>query len=154
MAHRAFTLVEILIVVVILAILAAAVIPQFSSAADDSREASAGIIVRSIQRVISTEYAKLGTYPETIDATWFEGAVLPNNPFFSDQAEEKLIEVVESKNALHPKDKTDATNGAFWYNKTKGIIRARVTAGENNAATIARYNNVNACRITAIGQTK
>jgi len=35
--RRAFTLVEILIVVVILAILAAMVIPQFSSAAEDSR---------------------------------------------------------------------------------------------------------------------
>ena len=154
MARRAFTLVEILIVVVILAILAASVIPQFSSAADDSREASTAILTRSIQRVISTEYAKAGTYPETIDATWFEGAVLPNNPFFSDQAEDLLFEIVESKNALHPKAKTDATTGAFWYNKTKGIVRARVKAGENNAATIARYNAVNACRITTIGQTK
>ena len=153
MARRAFTLVEILIVVVILAILAAAVIPQFSSAADDSREASTGIIVRSIQRVISTEYAKNGTYPTTVAATWFEGAALPGNPYFPDQVEAKLFEVAASDTALHPTSKIDNTNGAFWYNKTKGIIRARVTAGANDAATIARYNAVNACRITALDQT-
>lgn len=38
--RRAFTLVEILIVVVILGILAAIVIPQFSSAAQDSKESA------------------------------------------------------------------------------------------------------------------
>jgi len=153
MARRAFTLVEILIVVVILAILAAAVVPQFTSAADDSREASAGIIVRSIQRVVSTEYAKNGTYPTAIAATWFEGSVLPDNPYFPSQAVAKIVEVVASDTAFHPTSKIDNTNGAFWYNKTKGIIRARVTAGANDAATIARYNAVNACRITALNQT-
>lgn len=38
--HRAFTLIEILIVVVILGILAGIVVPQFSSAADDSRDSA------------------------------------------------------------------------------------------------------------------
>lgn len=38
--NRAFTLVEILIVVVILGILAAIVVPQFSSAAEDSKESA------------------------------------------------------------------------------------------------------------------
>lgn len=38
--HRAFTLIEILIVVVILGILAAIVIPQFTDASEDAQEAS------------------------------------------------------------------------------------------------------------------
>ena len=152
MFRRAFTLVEILIVVVILAILAAAVIPQFTEASDDSREATAGIVVRAMQRQISINYAKNGTFPSSIDATWFEGNTLPSNPFFPDQVEAKLFEVVSS-DALHPASKTDNTNGVFWYNTKKGIIRARVTAGTDDAATIARYNSVNATRVTTLAQT-
>ncbi|HNQ21489.1 MAG TPA: type II secretion system protein [Phycisphaerae bacterium] len=152
MTRRAFTLVEILIVVVILAILAAAVIPQFTEASDDSREAATGIIVRSIQRQISAQYAKAGAFPAAVLATWFEGNTLPSNPYFPDQAEAKLFEVVSSDD-LHPADKTDNTSGVFWYNSKKGIIRARVTAGTDDAATIARYNAVNASRITTLKQT-
>jgi general secretion pathway protein G len=150
MARRAFTLVEILIVVVILAILAAAVIPQFTAASDDSREATTAIIVRAMQRQVSAEYAKLGSYPTTISATWFEGGTLPTNPYYPTAT--TTFEVVAST-ALHPADKVTSTNGSFWYNRQNGIIRARVSAGSDDAATIARYNAVNACNVTALDQT-
>jgi len=148
--RRAFTLIEILIVVVILGILAAAVIPQFTSAADDSRQSAAAIIVKSIQRQVHAEHAKTGTYPATIDATWFEGGILPTNPYFPTAA--TLFQIV-SNNNLHPGNKTDPANGAFWYNTTLGIVRARVQPGVDNNATMARYNAVNASNITALNQT-
>lgn len=49
-SKRGFTLVEILIVVSILGILAALVVPQFSSAADTSRENSAKVTIYRIRQ--------------------------------------------------------------------------------------------------------
>lgn len=151
MTRRAFTLVEILIVVVILGILAAAVIPQFTQASTDSREATAAIVVRSVQRKISAEYAKNAAYPTTIDATWFENGLLPTNPFFPTVA--TTIQTVNNANNLHPANKTNANNGTFWYNRGTGAFRARVQPGANDAETIARYNKVNGTDITALNQT-
>ncbi len=51
-ARKGFTLIEILIVVVILGILAAVVIPQFNSAAAESREAAAGSNLATVRQAI------------------------------------------------------------------------------------------------------
>lgn len=151
MSRRAFTLVEMLIVVIILGILAAAIIPQFTEAADDTRANTVAIIVKSMQRQISVEKAKTGSWPATIDPAWFEGGTLPTNPFDPDAT--NIIQVANHGNNLHPGTKTIHPIGAFWYNCDNGIIRARVTAGANNTETIALYNTVNGCKITALNQT-
>lgn len=54
--QKGFTLVEILIVVVILAILAAIVIPQFTSAAAESRDNSLKMDVHRIRQMIEIYY--------------------------------------------------------------------------------------------------
>ncbi len=50
--HRAFTLIEILIVVVILGILAAIVIPQFTNASQEAQEASVHSILQTLRSQI------------------------------------------------------------------------------------------------------
>lgn len=147
----AFTLVEVLIVVIILGILAATVIPQFTSATDDTRQNSTAMVVRAITRKVTVERAKNGAYPTAIDATWFEGGGIPDNPYYPGNA--VLVETVDNAALLHPAEKVTPTAGAFWYNQANGLVRARVTAGNDDAATIARYNAANTTDITALNQT-
>lgn len=147
---RAFTLVEVLIVVIILGILAAAVVPQFTAASDDARINSASTVVRSMQRQISVQKARTGSWPSKIEAAWFEGGSLPTNAF--DPTAANTIQYAEHGTNLHPGTKTLHTVGAFWYNVDSGIIRARVEPGANDAETIATYNAVNATRVTSLSQ--
>ncbi len=68
-AHRGqnrlggFTLIEILIVVVILGILAAIVLPQFTSAADESRTNSLKMTLFRVRTQIEIYYQQHGAYP-------------------------------------------------------------------------------------------
>ncbi|MCP4589932.1 MAG: prepilin-type N-terminal cleavage/methylation domain-containing protein [bacterium] len=151
MMRRAFTLVEVLIVVIVLSILAAAILPQFTEAADESRIGTTAIIVKSMQRQLTVEKARDGTWPTAFDATWFEGGVLPNNPYDPDQTDQ--IQVTNSATMLHPTTKTVGDYGSFWYNYGNGIVRARVLAGVDTAATIKVYNSVNGTKITTLSQT-
>jgi general secretion pathway protein G len=63
-SHRAFTLVEILIVVVILGILAAIVVPQFTSATNESRENALKMSLHRIRQQLEIyEQQHDGDYP-------------------------------------------------------------------------------------------
>lgn len=61
--RKAFTLVEILIVVVILGILAAIVVPQFTSATQDSQAGNIRSQLGTLQRQIELYQAKNNVYP-------------------------------------------------------------------------------------------
>lgn len=63
LVQRGFTLVELLIVVIILAILAAIVIPQFSSATDDTKEAALDANLGGLRNAIELYKAQHSTYP-------------------------------------------------------------------------------------------
>lgn len=66
---KGFTLVEILIVVIILGILAAVVIPQFSEASNDTREASVMTDLKTIRSQIQLYKAQhLEAYPDDFEA--------------------------------------------------------------------------------------
>jgi len=69
MARKGFTLVEILIVVVILGILAAIVIPQFTSAADETKQASLRSNLQTIRSQIELYKMKNMVAPDTPPAT-------------------------------------------------------------------------------------
>lgn len=70
---KAFTLIEILIVVVILGILAAIVVPQFTSATQDSQAGNIKTQLGTLQRQIELYYAKNNVYP-----AWTANAVGTN----------------------------------------------------------------------------
>ena len=91
MGHKAFTLVELLIVVIILGILAAVVIPQFSDASEDARLSSLTTNLQTIRGQIELYHIQYGVYPPeatfgTVMTT--KGATfgpclqsVPNNPY-------------------------------------------------------------------------
>ena len=64
--QKGFTLVELLIVVIILAILAAIVIPQFSSATDDTKEAALDSNLGGLRNAIELYKAQHATYPGAV----------------------------------------------------------------------------------------
>jgi prepilin-type N-terminal cleavage/methylation domain-containing protein len=68
--RKAFTLVEILIVVVILGILAAIVVPQFTSATQDSQAGNIKSQLGTLQRQIELYQAKNNEYPNFGTEGW------------------------------------------------------------------------------------
>lgn len=67
--QHGFTLVELLIVVIILAILAAIVIPQFSSATTDTREAALDSNLGGLRNAVELYKAQHTTYPGGVATT-------------------------------------------------------------------------------------
>jgi general secretion pathway protein G len=65
---KAFTLIEILIVVVILGILAAIVVPQFTSATQDSQAGNLKTQLGTLQRQLELYYAKNNVFPALTSA--------------------------------------------------------------------------------------
>lgn len=66
---KGFTLVELLIVVIILAILAAIVIPQFSSATTDTKEATLDSNLGGVRNAVELFKAQHATYPGGVATT-------------------------------------------------------------------------------------
>jgi general secretion pathway protein G len=154
--RKAFTLVEVLIVVIILGILAAAIIPQFTSAADDSRDNSTAIVVKAMNRKVSITKAETGSYPTSITASMFEGLAIPRNALFATVTDPTFAAVETDPAILHPAAKTSdpATEVVWWYNSGNGIVRAMLPNTITVAADIiAKYNTVNTTNITAVNQT-
>ncbi len=63
--HRAFTLIELLLVLVILGTLAAIVVPKFASRGDDARITAARSQIAEIETVLGTFEVDHGRYPTT-----------------------------------------------------------------------------------------
>jgi prepilin-type N-terminal cleavage/methylation domain-containing protein len=147
----AMTLVEILIVVLILGILAMVVIPKYVGAETEARVSAVQENLHSVQTAIALYHATNGTWPTVIEADWFVGGEVPNNPFDPDNPTGTRYQNIVGK--LHPSAKSVNANGSFWYNKANGSFRARVADG-GNADVLEQYNLVNGCRLTAINQIK
>jgi len=142
---QGFTLVEVLIVVVILGILAAIVVPQFTDASQDANGATLKTTLASVRTLLDLQYqsATPPAFPATIDSAWFAagaGLTHPENTFGV-----PTVEIDNTANRTHPSNKvlSASSAGAFWYNPTNGLVRARVASQGSDAATLAFYNDVN-----------
>ncbi|MEM8739016.1 MAG: prepilin-type N-terminal cleavage/methylation domain-containing protein [Planctomycetota bacterium] len=152
--HRAFTLVEILIVVVILGILASIVIPQFSNATSQSKASATASVVRTVQAKIFESFATTGAYPETIDNDWFVEGSVPINPLAATQRSPVMLyDTAATAEVTHPATKTVAATGAFWYNPTNGTIRALVPDTGTDAEKLELYNTANATSVASLTAT-
>jgi general secretion pathway protein G len=136
--HRAFTLVEILIVVIILGILAAIVIPQFANASTDARKANLASQLQTLRSAVELyrlqhrdQAPKLlvdgwalftgrTLVDGTVDAAGTLGPYLPHEPV-NPLTNSKLIAAVGS---------TPAETPGWYYDAASGDIHGANSAGD------------------------
>jgi general secretion pathway protein G len=142
---KAFTLIEILIVVVILGILAAIVVPQFTSATQDSQAGN----LKTQLRQIELYYAKNNSYPNfagegwgtTTDATSMIGGNFvksaPKNPAWPDQTAAAASAIAVSASATG-----DASSAWVWYTGTATTTASGSTSGgvRSNSITASYFD--------------
>jgi general secretion pathway protein G len=142
--RKAFTLVEILIVVVILGILAAIVVPQFTSATQDSQAGNIKSQLGTLQRQIELYQAKNNTYPDfatdgwgttTAATTMIGGKFIkeaPSNPAGTlTSAQRKAVGVVTGT------AKGLADNGWAWNSTDNTIYASFFNEGTGQLSTTA-----------------
>jgi len=149
-----FTLIELLLVTVLLAIFAAVVVVNVQEADNASRVASAQQAIRVISKQIDVFRQVKGSWPATIDPTWFRNYKLPLNPLVPAHPRTINNDIDGSNNPAkwHPQDKT-TQNFPFWYNARNGAVRIRVPVQKSEAETLALYNAANGTHVTALNIT-
>ena len=142
MARRGFTLVEIMIVVFILVILAAIVIPQFSTASNDTRDASALTNLKTLRMQLQLYKAEhndnyptdfetqmkiysdaQGNTSDTFSSTYRFGHYIqevPDNPYTGVNTVTTVTGIATAYT-----EAADLSQG-WWYNSTTGEIRCHV----------------------------
>lgn len=150
-SEKGFTLVELLIVVIILGILAAVVIPQFNSAASESKEAALASNLATVRQAIemykvqhddafpgATIVAQLtaGTDKAGAAGTAYGPYLrngMPKNPFYSlSTGSADSVSVVTTTPAA-------ADDSTGWlYNSVDGTIKANSTA--DGASGVETYS--------------
>ncbi|GDX98828.1 hypothetical protein LBMAG48_12320 [Phycisphaerae bacterium] len=146
--RKAFTLVEILIVVVILGILAAIVVPQFTSATQDSQAGNIKSQLGTLQRQIELFQAKNNQYPtfatgaSTVNwAPMIAGGFIknpPKNPAWPDQSVDEASRVA-SGTAF------GSTSAGWCWHTTNNQIYASYFMDDpanNTTANAALWNRV------------
>ncbi len=116
MVHKAFTLVEILVVIVMLSILAAIAVPKFSGAADNARSASTQSTLAAVRSSIATfrmNAVIAGNDPFPTLAQLTNGTVvkfdLPANPYTG-------VTGVQSVSLAQANNRTVVSEDAFGWN--------------------------------------
>lgn len=134
---KGFTLVEILIVVVILGILAAIVVPQFTSAANESRTGNVLTQTTTIETQLELWAARNnGVYPDLVTDGWGDVSTAdtmigenylkspPRNPF-SAAADATDVTAADFDDPADADADADVSTADGWlYDRTDGLIRA------------------------------
>lgn len=146
---RAFSLIELVMVVVIMGIVAAVAVSRVGDMATRAKIASTREAVRVIQATVDEEQAATGQWPTVLTSVMFAGSRWPRNAFLPGQL--VPIEIANGA-AQHPGNMaaSGVSDGAFWYNNTAGIVRARVSPRGSNAETLALYNWVNGTNVKVL----
>ena len=82
-------------------------------------------------------------FPARVRRDWFQGSP-PLNPLA--KAHQPWVDIAPADDAgIHPPDPilNSPTQGGFWYNPSRGVIRARVPAQFSDQATLELYNLAN-----------
>jgi hypothetical protein len=89
-------------------------------------------------------------YPRTISPLWFpEG--LPNNELIPGRHPWIDLAPPGDMNDQPPDPiATRESQAGFWYNPTRGVIRARVTPQFTDQATLSLYNQINGTMLMAL----
>lgn len=148
---KGFTLVEIMIVVAVLGILAAIVVPMYQNHASKAESAALQTNINAMQQKITSLQSETGEWPTAIDGAWFSGGAVPSHP--QNKVAAPAVQAVDGSTLAHPLQKvlTAGSGGAYWYNNSAGVVRARVTDQGSEAATLEFYNEVNHSHETALG---
>jgi len=138
-----FTLVELVIVVLILGILASVATFRVLIETEESTDVVTARNRASIQDALDHQYALTGSYPATVETEWFRGNHVPAHPY--QPAGVPLIEYVDTPGEDNPTDivLTTSSDGAYWYNRAEGILRARVPFDDTNEDTVELYDEFN-----------
>ena len=133
--QKGFTLVELLIVVIILGILAAVVIPQFNSAASESKEAALASNLATVRQAVemfkvqhndafpgATMVTQLTTTTDTAGA-----AGKAYGPYLRDSFPKNPIDSVGAVVTAATTPATPSAAGGWFYNTATGEFRANVS---------------------------
>ena len=136
-------------VVVIMGIVAAVAVSRVGDMATRAKIASTREAVRVIQATVDEEQAATGQWPTVLTSVMFAGSRWPRNAFLPVQ---KVPIEVANGAAQHPGNMaaSSVSDGAFWYNNSVGIVRARVSPRGSNAETLALYNWVNGTNVKVL----
>lgn len=147
--HRAFSLIEMIIVMAILGILAAIVIPRFTMAQDDAEIASIQNNIRAITLASQNHFTDHGVYPE-LDASNFVGQVIPIHPWDPTHASPIDNDTTSDATKKHPDNKlTGGADGPYWHNVANGTVCSRIPDQGDAAANLKLYNEVNRSELSA-----
>jgi len=153
--HRSgYTLVEQCTAVFVVGLLSVIVAKQFQNVRQSAVLSSLETTVRNARQAIATERLKTGTWPVSLEQEWFAGGRLPYHP--DNRFGVPPVEIIADVDLPHPRDKVlrPASRGAFWYNASLGVFRARVPWQGDARKTLALYNLVNSTRESALNRDK
>lgn len=148
-----FTLIELVLVVVILAILAAVVVPVYRDRTQQAQASTMATVVHSVRAQLKVHFAEHGSYPATMDPTWFDRDVVNA---FSDTANADQIFVPNHPTHLYPSNKTfsSGSGNSMWYNQGTGSFCVRIPEQGSVAANIELFNQVNQANISALNDRR
>lgn len=86
-------------------------------------------------------------HPSNVEREWFLESD-PRNALASDHAPWIECALPGERNRDHPRDPTfrGGRGAMFWYNPTRGVIRARVPESASDKTAVAMYEAVNGDR--------